>query len=62
MKFIKDFDLVPGVGGFITSLRLRHDIPHMIKLINQLPECGFETKLSELSFEGFVEFLLQYAH
>ena len=62
MKMIKEFDLMPAVGGFITTLRLRQDIPHLIKLINSLPERGIETKLPELAFEGFVEFLMQYGH
>ena len=34
MKMIKEFELMPAVGGFITTLRLRQDIPHLIKLIN----------------------------
>ena len=53
---------MPQQGSFITSLRIRQDIPAMIKAINQLPNCTFETKLPELTFDGFVEFLLQYAH
>ena len=53
---------MPAVGGFITTLRLRQDIPLLIKLINQLPECRIETKLPELGFEGFIEFMLQYCH
>lgn len=62
LRLIKDFDLMPQAGGFITSLRLRQDIPLLIKLVNQKPEIVFETKLPELSFDGFVEFLLQYSH
>ena len=59
---IKELELMPAVGGFITTLRLRQDIPLLIKLINQLPECRIETKLPELGFEGFIEFMLQYCH
>ena len=59
---IKELDLMPQQGSFITSLRIRQDIPFMIKHINQMPNCVYETKLPELSFDGFVEFLLQYAH
>ena len=62
MKLLKDFDLVPTAGGFLTTLRLRQDIPALIRLINQLPEVGVETKLLELNFAGFVEFMVQYAH
>jgi hypothetical protein len=61
-KLIKDFDLMPQAGGFIITLRIRQDIPLLIKLINQLPETYLETKLPELSFDGFIEFLLQYCH
>ena len=62
MRMIKDLDLMSAVGGFVTTLRLRQDIPYMLKLINQLPDCGIETKLPEINFDGFTEFLLQYAH
>ena len=58
LKFIKEFELMPQAGGFISSLRIRQDVPMLIKLINQLPECGMETKLAELSFDGFVEFIV----
>lgn len=34
MKMIKEFNLMPNAGGFITTLRLRQDIPYLIKLIN----------------------------
>ena len=67
-KFIKDFDLMghqgeKSGGNFITSLRLRQDVPTLIKLINALPnECHFETKQAELAFDGFVEFLTQFMH
>ena len=64
MRMIKDLDLMPAAGGFITTLRLRQDIPLIIKLINQLPDFvgTFTTKLPELNFDGFIEFLVQYAH
>lgn len=60
---VKDLDLMPQQGNFLTSLRIRQDIPALIKLINKQP--GFSvasSKLPELNFDGFVEFLLQYAH
>ena len=58
MRIIKDFDLMPQSGGFITSLRLRQDIPALIKLVNKKPEVDFKTKLPELNYDGFVEFML----
>jgi hypothetical protein len=58
IKMIKELDIIPTAGSFVTAIRIRQDIPLLIKLINQLPDTHLETKLPELSFDGFVEFLL----
>jgi len=62
LRMVKELDLMPQQDSFISQLRIRQDIPALVKLINRLTDVGIETKFSELSYEGFVEFLLQYAH
>ena len=34
IKMIKELDVMPTAGSFVTSIRIRQDIPLLIKLIN----------------------------
>ena len=58
---MKEFDLAPGLTTAQMNHRVRHDIPTLIKLINS-QVFSLEIKTLQFDYDGFVEFLIQFAH
>ena len=61
-KLVKDFDLCVNNKIGRTLKEVQSEIPTLIKLINEQVMGLKKSKVAELSYEGFVEYLVQHAH